>query len=665
MKNRGIGAKLTVSIIILMTLTCAVLGVSSYYNSYNSLKVQIQDNLQSKAGDVSQYIEEFFKRTNTEVEGIAEQAAIQNMNFNEQTTYLNKRLAESKDYLGFGIVDAQGVAHYLDGTTAELGDRTYIKEAFEGKTSMSDTIISRVTNEPVIMIATPIDTTTGEKALLLARMDGYFLASVLQDIVVGETGFAFLVNEEGTIQAHPDQTFISEQKNFLVEAEESGNKTGEATAIEKLITNDQGFFEFKHSDGDNRFLGYYTLENGWSMGIMAKEKEMFISLMTMRIILIISTFSVLFIGFIVAIFLSRSLSRPIREVVKVSEFIAQGDFTQKPHEHHQKRSDELGILSTSLAKVVDNMRTIITKVQTGSTNVSEASCELMGDVQKVTDNAKVIGHSIEEVERGSDAQAQVAEESAHTMGQMAVGVQQVAEVAGTVAQHTEFIETKIRDGYNAVHHSISQMNEIQTGTKLELEVIQKLKKESAEIGLISKMITDISDQTNLLALNASIEAARAGEAGQGFAVVAGEVRKLSEQTANSAAQINMLISKVQQYTEEAVNAAESGEENVTRGLQSIHQLEERFGEIVEAVKKITTEIEELSGSAQEMSANTEEVSASMEEMSASVTSAAVYVKEVAHSAAGQLQTVDEMAIQAERLSDMAKELQVAIQQFKL
>lgn len=665
MKNRGIGAKLTASIIVLMTLTCAILGVSSYYNSYNSLKVQIQDNLQSKAGDVSAYIEEFFKRTNTEVEGIAEQAAIQNMNFTEQTTYLNKRLAESEDYLGFGIVDAQGVAHYLDGTTAELGDRTYIKEAFEGKTSMSDTIISRITNEPVIMIATPIDTTTGEKALLLARMDGYFLASVLQDIVVGETGFAFLVNEEGTIQAHPDQKFISEQKNYLTEAEESGNKTGEATAIETLITNDQGFFEFKHSDGDNRFLGYYTLENGWSMGIMAKEKEMFISLMTMRIILIISTFSVLFIGFIVAIFLSRSLSRPIREVVKVSEFIAQGDFTQKPHERHQKRSDELGILSTSLAKVVDNMRTMITKVQTGSTNVSEASCELMGDVQKVTDNAKVIGHSIEEVERGSDAQAQVAEESAHTMGQMAVGVQQVAEVAGTVAQHTEFIETKIRDGYNAVHHSISQMNEIQTGTKLELEVIQKLKKESAEIGLISKMITDISDQTNLLALNASIEAARAGEAGQGFAVVAGEVRKLSEQTANSAAQINMLISKVQQYTEEAVNAAESGEENVTRGLQSIHQLEERFGEIVEAVKKITTEIEELSGSAQEMSANTEEVSASMEEMSASVTSAAVYVKEVAHSAAGQLQTVDEMAIQAERLSDMAKELQVAIQQFKL
>ncbi|MEG0381051.1 MAG: methyl-accepting chemotaxis protein, partial [Kurthia sp.] len=193
----------------------------------------------------------------------------------------------------------------------------------------------------------------------------------------------------------------------------------------------------------------------------------------------------------------------------------------------------------------------------------------------------------------------------------------------------------------------------------------KLKQESLEIGLISKMITDISDQTNLLALNASIEAARAGDAGKGFAVVAGEVRKLSEQTADSAAKINTLIDKVQRYTVDAVNAAELGEEKVTLGLQSINQLEQRFGEIVEVVTRIAIEIEELSGSAQQMSANTEEVSASMEEMSASVASAVGYVQDVTQSATGQLSTVDEMAKQAGELSMMAEELQVAISQFKL
>lgn len=665
MKNRGIGTKLTLSIIVLLTLTCAVLGVSSYYNSYNSLEIQIRDNLQSRAGDVSHYIEEFFKRTNTEIHGIAEQSVIQNMDFTEQKSYLMKRLAESEDYLDFGIVDANGTAHYLDDTTADLADRDYIKAALEGETAMSNIIISRVTNEPVIMIATPIDTSTGEKALLLARMDGYFLSSVMEDIVVGETGFAYLVNEEGTMQAHPNQEYVKSQVNFLAEAKETGEMTGEALAIEELITNEAGFYEYKHADGDNRFLGYHTLENGWTLGIIVKEKEMFISLMKMRIILTISTFSVLFIGLVIAYFLSNSISRPIREVVKVSELIGQGDFTRKPNERHQKRHDELGVLSRSLSQVVDNMRNMIIKVQTNATNVSEASCELMGDVHKVTENAKVISQSIEEVERGAESQSKVAEESAETMGEMAIGIQQVAEIASTVSQQTDFIEKKVSDGHEAMRHSIAKMNAIQSGTEVELEVINKLQQESLEIGLISKMITDISDQTNLLALNASIEAARAGEAGKGFAVVAGEVRKLSEQTAHSAAQINALIQKVQHYTVDAVRAAQLGEENVAQGLQSIQQLEERFSEIVEAVSRIAIEIENLSGSAQEMSANTEEVSASIEEMSASVTSAAGYVKDVAYSASGQLQTVDEMARQAEQLSEMASELQIAIKQFKL
>lgn len=253
MKVKSLGAKLTLSIIILLTVTCAILGVSSYYNSYNALEIQIQDNLQSRAGDVSNYIEEFFKRTNTEVESIAEQAVIQNMNFDEQSMYLNKRLSESEDYIGFGIVDANGVAHYLDGSTADLADRPYITEAFQGKTVMSDTIISRVTNEPVIMIATPIATTTGEEALLLARMDGYFLSSVLEDIVVGDTGYAFLVNKEGIIQAHPNADYVKEQKNFLAEAKETGEMTGEALAIERMISHEKGFLNLLKLTRKNAF----------------------------------------------------------------------------------------------------------------------------------------------------------------------------------------------------------------------------------------------------------------------------------------------------------------------------------------------------------------------------------------------------------------------------
>ncbi|CAM5428541.1 Methyl-accepting chemotaxis protein OS=Lysinibacillus sphaericus OX=1421 GN=LS41612_21970 PE=3 SV=1 [Lysinibacillus sphaericus] len=267
--------------------------------------------------------------------------------------------------------------------------------------------------------------------------------------------------------------------------------------------------------------------------------------------------------------------------------------------------------------------------------------------------------------RGAQSQTAMAEESASAMEQMALGIQNFAEVASTIATNTDFISEKISESNGAVQQSISRMDEIQRGTAIELDIIHKLEQESKEIELISKMITDISDQTNLLALNASIEAARAGDAGKGFAVVAEEVRKLSEQTAGSAAQINILIDRVQAHTLEVVKAAENGEENVARGLVAIEAVGERFEEIVQAVGEIAGQIEEMNASAEQMSANTEEVSASMEEMAATAHAASDYVAEVKNATAEQMNTVEAMNKQTVKMSDMANRLHGAIQKFKL
>lgn len=662
---RSIGGKLTLAIISLLILTCGTLGTLSYLNSKTALQEKVQTTLEWKAQDISKYIQEFVKRTNSEIEGIAEQPAIRSMNLEQQFDYLNERIEKSSDYVGFGIVDANGISHYSDKTTADLADRDYIKAAFDGETTMSDILISRVTNEPVIMIATPINTATGEKALLLARIDGYFLSNVMADIKVGDTGYAMIVNEAGTIQGHPEKQFVKDQINFITQAQENGSETGESLAISEMIQNKAGYYEYTDLDGTNQMMAYYTLENGWIMSVTALEEEMLAGLKTMLRSLLISTLGTIILGIILAFFIGRSISKPVSQLVAVSEELARGNFTREPSEKGRKRNDELGVLARSLMNMVTNMKEMILKVEKNALNVNEGSCDLMGNVTEVTNKATMISHAIMQIDESSTTQSTMAEESATAMEQMALGIQNVAEVASVVATHTQYIEAKVREGHGAVQLSIQQMNEIQKGTELEIEVIYELKKESAEIGAISKMITDISDQTNLLALNASIEAARAGEAGLGFAVVAGEVRKLSEQTADSAAQINTLIQKVQSFTEQAVQAAESGEDNVEKGLTSIRLLEERFEEIVKAVEQITHEIEQLSGSAQQMSANTEEVSASMEEMSASVREAASHVRQVTDGAESQLESVQSMSKQANELSERAQELRVAVSQFKL
>lgn len=661
---KGIGGKLVVAIIALVFVTCGTLGLSTWINSTKAMNEQVETNLVSRAGDVSQYIEEHFQLTLVEVEAIAEQEAVRSMDFEKQKQYLSKRLADNKNYLGFGIIKADGVAHYLDDTTADLGDRDYVKEGFTGNSVMSEITISRVTGEPVILIVSPIDTVSGEKALLLARIDGYYLSNIVEDIKVGNSGYAFMLDANGTIIGHNNHSYVKEQNNPIKEAEETGVMTGRALAAKEMIANKSGYFSFETEDAGTNLMGYHTLDNGWKMGVVALENEMFSGLSKLKTNFIVTTIIVSLLGLIISFAISRSVSRPLRHVLRISEGLSEGDFTQEIPEKYLKRIDEMGTMSRALDRMTDNMREMIAKVSHEATTVNEASCDLMGDVIAVTKHSEQIAGAINEVDRGAQSQTVMAEESASAMEQMALGIQNVAEVASTIASNTDFISQKISESNHAVQQSICRMNEIQEGTTAELMIIHKLEKESEEINLISNMITAISEQTNLLALNASIEAARAGDAGKGFAVVAEEVRKLSEQTAESATKINVLIERVQSYTLEVVKAAESGEDNVERGLASIEAVGERFEEIVRAVGEIAGQVEEMNASAEQMSANTEEVSASMEEMAATAHAASDYVHEVTDATTEQLKTVTTMNNQTEKLSEMAKRLYEAIQTFK-
>jgi len=495
-------------------------------------------------------------------------------------------------------------------------------------------------------------------------MDGYYLSNIVEDIKVGNSGYAFMLDAKGTIIGHNNHSYVKEQNNPIKEAEETGVMTGRALAAKEMIAHKSGYFSFETEDAGTNLMGYHTLDNGWKMGVIALENEMFSGLSKLKTNFIVTTIIVSLLGLFISFAISRSVSRPLRHVLRISEGLSEGDFTQEIPEKYLKRIDEMGTMSRALDRMTVNMREMIAKVSHEATTVNEASCDLMGDVMAVTKHSKQIAGAINEIDRGAQSQTVMAEESASAMEQMALGIQNVAEVASTIASNTDFISQKISESNDAVQQSICRMNEIQEGTKAELMIIHKLEKESEEINLISNMIAAISDQTNLLALNASIEAARAGDAGKGFAVVAEEVRKLSEQTAESATKINVLIERVQSYTLEVVKAAELGEDNVERGLASIEAVGERFEEIVQAVGEIAGQVEEMNASAEQMSANTEEVSASMEEMAATAHAASDYVHEVTDATTEQLNTVTTMNDQTEKLSAMAKRLYGAIQKFK-
>lgn len=661
---RTIGSKLILSIVLLVIGGTVLLGFFAYENSSKALLAQAEITLNEKAMDTAHYIEERFERNFVELEAFAESQEVRSMDIELQKAYLAKKLEERDSYLTFAIVTADGVSHYIDGTEADLSDRQYIIDAFAGETTLSSTIISRVTGEPVIMTATPINTESGTPALLLARMNGYDLSDVIEGVGFGESGYAFILDETGKVIGHPERSLVKEEVGFFDQTEEGKEQSAEIDDLREILTSEEGVIHYQYA-GKDRYLGYHTLENGWKIAVVSFTDEMLSGMYGLKKAFLIIGSIIVLLGVLIAYFMARSISKPIQVVKAIGEQLAEGSFNYKIPERYLNRTDEIGSLSHTLLRMTDNMRDMIHNVRNGSTNLAESSQVLDQKSEELTKMSHEISSAIEQVDHGSEMQVQMSEDSARAMEEMSTGIQNVAEIAANIAGNSDHITEQVSEGHIAVRVSVDQMNSIQMTTTESTTVIRQLAEEALEIGQISKMITDISEQTNLLALNASIEAARAGDAGKGFAVVASEVRKLSEQTAESASQINRLIDSVQVHTNDAVKAAEQGEQNVSKGLEVINQLGDRFGEIVRSIEQISQDIGEMSAVSEEMSASSEEVSAAMEEMAATARDASDYIGEVKNAADHQLQTVEEMEQYTDRLLMLAEELRSSINRFSI
>lgn len=661
---KGIGVKLTGSILFLLVLMVGTLGVIAVVNSSSAVNNQVQENLQAQAVEVKNYVNEKIGRIFSDIESLAQHPAVQSMDLQQQSAFLQAKV--EGDYQFFGIVNDNGMLTLFTGEEIDFSTQPYVQRAFEGETAISEVIISPLTNEPALIVATPIDTATGEKALLIVQLDGYIFANITAETKVGETGFALLLTETSTVLGHKNMDWVKDGFNFITQAEQTNQFVSEATVLKSnVLVNEQGIVQYESQTGGIRYLGYATMENGWKVGLVAMEEEFLASIHQLQQLFMIVSIILLLVGVCLTYFITRAITKPMMEMVQMSEVYATGDFSGSVNERLTKRNDEIGLLAQSLQHVRDHTHTVMQQVNSGSTKVQDASVAMgISTEQMRTMTDGIIAH-MNEVSEGSLAQLTMAEESALSMEQMSQGIQNTAEMAAAIVENVDYIQQKMTEGKRAVERSIQQMNAIQLGTEQEMSIIYELEKESQEIGQISKMITDIADQTNLLALNASIEAARAGEAGKGFAVVADEVRKLSEQTASSAAQINTLIAKVQDHTKEAVLAANGSSSNVTEGITTIGQVGERFVDVVDAMASITIEIESMSAATEQMSANSEEVSAAMEEMASTARNANGYVQQVTTSMQEHQSAVTVIDNETERLEELAESLQNVVKTFKL
>ena len=387
------------------------------------------------------------------------------------------------------------------------------------------------------------------------------------------------------------------------------------------------------------------------------------------IISLISTFVMALVvvgvlAIICSIIFTKGIVKPILHINAQLKDIAEGegDLTQ---ELKVKSQDEIGDLANSFNKMISNLRTMIQQVSITSEQLAASSEELTASTEQTMEATNQIASSIQEVAIGAETQGQGALKSSKSIQDMTIHIQQVSESASSVSEAALDTTKQANNGNESLQKVIHQMDNIHLSVDDSAKVIKKLGEQSKEIGKIIGVITGIADQTNLLALNAAIEAARAGEHGKGFAVVADEVRKLAEQSKESADQIAGLISQIQQDTAQAVNVMEKGTEEVAIGMEIVQLTGEGFQGILLSIEQVASKIQEVSAVSEEIAAGAEQVNIAIENMATIAQTSASNTHNVASATEEQLASMEEITAASATMSTMAEDLQVLVNKFKV
>jgi methyl-accepting chemotaxis protein len=378
--------------------------------------------------------------------------------------------------------------------------------------------------------------------------------------------------------------------------------------------------------------------------------------------LIISTLAVLIVSALIILWFTRKIGIRLTSVSNALKQAGEGNFTV---DIKNDAHDEIGQIIDSYNKMRENLASLFKHVTIAAEQVAASSEELTASADQTALATEQVSTGIQQVANRAEIQTSRIESSAASMEQMAQGVANIADRSAAIADLSVQMIAQAEDGEESVKKTVEQMNSIQQSVSKSEEMINMLHERSKEIGSILDMISQIADQTNLLALNAAIEAARAGEHGKGFAVVADEVRKLAEQSRESAKQIAELIFSMQKDTENTVQMMKQATQNVKSGIDISQETAQKFNIILESTRNVSAQLEDISATVQQISAGIQELSSTVNELSAVAKENAATSEEIAASTEEQLASMEEITSAAKSLANMAEELQELVRKFKV
>lgn len=372
--------------------------------------------------------------------------------------------------------------------------------------------------------------------------------------------------------------------------------------------------------------------------------------------------AVLIFTLVIAVMLIRSFLNPIHQLQIALRKIAEGDLRQQINSPY---NDELGTLSHHFDHMVERVRDMLQHTQSVASSLATYSHSFEQSSSITAHTNQDIVSTIQEISAGAEQQARQSERSASLIRELEREVHEITEYTEVMLSTSQTANHNTSRGFEAVialrqvsEHSRESVN------KMYLALTQLIN-QSKDIFRITKSITDISNQTNILSLNAAIEAARAGAYGKGFAVIADEVRQLSEQSKESSVLISQIIRELQsgmgEFQELMLGTKGSFEEQdhkVNETLSSFEAIDHSMVEISRQIGQIHDKVDSTQAMNRRLAESVHLVAAIAEETAAGV-------QEVNASSVQQDQAIRNIARQAIEINEISQELFNEINVFKI
>ncbi|NLM43179.1 methyl-accepting chemotaxis protein [Lutispora sp.] len=590
---KKISTKIIALLGLLVFFVCFGLGLVAYITSYNSLVDVLKETMPKVATEASVTIEDGIQNQLNKLNIIASLDYMNILNRPDADDSAVRAIISDEvrrsGHKQMILVDKNGKALYDNGIVADMRSNPFFENALSGKEVVSDPMLDNDGSDIIMIYAVPVIIDGEIAGVLMAIRDGLELSDFAGRVKFGETGEAFIINRQGRTIAHADKNLLLQIVTTAMKTDSgssasvsintadaissatitsqtadtvsSASAKGDVDDTEENISSELGFEGFAdvqqqmmegntdfgeyEYNGITKVSGYAPIKGyGWSIAVSVDKEEMLSGLSELKRTFLIISLIFLLAGFVIAYFIGKSISKPITHLSNECNIMSCGDFSRAMEEKYTRRRDEIGGLARGFNNINIKVSKIIRNVIEEAHIVGKAIENVNGNMSALTSEIDFMSSIIHKLSLKMDENSAMAEEMNAASSEIEGAIDSIANKTQDGAESVDDVRKKAENLKITAFDSQKRAQEIGADVAVKLREAIEQSKAVEKIKILSDTILKISSQTNMLALNAAIEATQAGSAGAGFAVVAGEIRNLAEdskQTANEIQNVTRLV----------------------------------------------------------------------------------------------------------------------------